>query len=217
MQANVTPIRPNTPSFDSLMQTAAELGAKSGQSKDAQIQFDLCVIEGAFLGALSLEADKHGKGIDDATKLSEAYVKSRNKTAIFDAKADSMRKLCSTTRKCVKAGVSPKYGRGQPMQTVQEFVNYWRQQRQIPAEAKKLDDIHNALMRFLTAQLKSNSLLPDIERNRFAYKNAKDPKSEVDMLEDARKKLRKSGDLSQQVKDAIDNITLRLANIAKGL
>jgi hypothetical protein len=216
-QLVTTPPKSNTPTYDSLLQVAKDLGVQSGMGKDTQIKFDLTLIEGAYLGTLSLDPDRHGTGRDDGTTLAEAYTRARQGATAFDAKSDAGRKQVSNTRKCIKLGSNPKWGRGQPMQTVQEFVRYWQDCRKDPAKAKKLDDVHNALMRFATAQLKSDQLIPDDERNRFAFKTEKDEKTEMEKLDDIRKAIKKTGDQSVQIKAAYDQITLRITNIVKGV
>jgi hypothetical protein len=222
-----TPKNTNAPTFADLMATAKQLGEQCGKGKDTQIQFDLAVIEGAYLGALSLDADKHGKGRNDATVLAEQYVRATQGAVIFDAKADKSRKQVSNVQKCIKVGANPKWGRGQPMQFVQEFIEFRQKVRsKDPSALKKapngktekdLDDAHNGLMRLLTRQQKEDRLLSDDERNSYAFKTDKSEKSETEQLEAARKSLRKSNDQSVQIKNAIDSITLRLANIAKGI
>lgn len=216
----------NAPSFDSILQVAKELGEQAGKGKDTQIKFWLAIVEGAYLGTLSLDPGKHGVGRDDATVVSEAYVKAQQGAVIFDAKADKSRKLISNNRKGIKFGGSPKYGRGQPMQTLQELVEHRQKLRKIPAEAKKLDDAMNMCLRYATAQLKLDTLMDDADRNAFAYRAVSEVRTTVEVLESIRKTARKlmegklqncdGSDTSPEVKAVIDNITKRLTNIAKG-
>src|SRR6478609_4651259 len=55
-----------------IMSYAQELGKQAGQGKDTQIKFLLKVAEGGYHNAIDLAGNKHGKDIDDATKLAEA-------------------------------------------------------------------------------------------------------------------------------------------------
>jgi len=216
----------NAPSFDDLLAMAKELGVQCGQGKDTQIKFDLKLIEAAYLGSLSLDPDRHGKGRDDSTLMAEAYVRATQGAVVFDAKADKTRKQVSNVRKCIKLGTMTKLGRGQPLQFVQEFVEYRQKVRaKDPIALKKephgktekdLDDAHNGLMRLATVQIKATSLLSEDERNRFAFKTDTAEKTETEKLEQARKMLRKSGDNSTEVQAAITSITNRLINLAKG-
>ena len=77
----------NAITFADLLVTAAELGAEAGKVKDTQVKFLLKAVEGGYHNAVDLSSNKHGTDVDDATKLAEAYVKSQNATAVFDAKA----------------------------------------------------------------------------------------------------------------------------------
>lgn len=224
-QASQTQQGANVPSFESLLQVATELGQQAGQGADTQIKFDLKVIEGAYLGALSLDKDKHGKDRRDGIVLAEAYTKARQGAVVFDAKADKNRKLISNVDKCIKLGSNPKWGMGEPLQTVNTLVTFRQTQRKNPAEAKKLDDAHNMLMRFATAQLKRDTLIDGAELQAFAYKVDPDEVTVEQVLEGIRKKATnlQTGkiahcngvDQSNEVQKIVDLCTKRLKDIAK--
>ena len=228
--ANITAI-PNKPTFESLLGDAKRLGADRGRSKDAQLEFDMMLFENSYKGTLSLDRNRHGTGRSDAVVLSEAYVRAANATAKFDPKGDSEKRLVSNANKLIEVGSSTKWGRGQPMAWVQDFVDFWRGVRskdplalkKLPAgkTPKELNDVHNALMRLLTVQKRLDTLLPDNERNLYAFKTAsQNEDTEVTRLEAARKalqKCQKNGDRSKEVADARDLLTKRLADIAKGV
>jgi len=216
----------NAPSFDSMMALATDLGDQAGKGKDTQIKFALAVIDAAYLGTLSLDKNKHGLDKRDGKLLAEAYVKAQQGSVIFDAKSDKARKLVSNIDKCIRLGSNPKWGRGQPMQTVQELVEYRQTLRKDPATAKKLDDAFNMLMRFATAQLKSDTLLPDDERNAFAYRTATEVRTTTEVLEGIKKLAMRltegkvsncdGYDNSVEVQGIVNLAKKRLADIAKG-
>lgn len=222
-----TPMPPNQavanlPSWDSLVQIARDLGAQAGQGKDVQIKFALKVIEGAYLGALSIDPHKHGTDRRDGLVLAEEYVRAQNTAVIFDAKAPNQRKLVSNLDKCIKLGMSPKWGVGEPLQTVNELMTLRQNEKKA---GKKVDDAFNSLMRFATAQLKRDTLLHGNDLKAFVYKRETDPRAAEDVLESVRKTLNalKSGkvsncpdiDTSNEVQEAIRLMTKRLTAIAK--
>lgn len=227
LATNTAPKNSNAPSFESLLADAKELGELAGKGKDTQIKFDLKVADGAYLGTLSLDPNKHGSGRDDATLLAEAYVRATQGAVVFDVRADKTRKQVSNVRKCIKVGANPKWGRGQPMQFINEFIEFRQKVRAKDATAlkkapngrtdKDLDDAHNGLMRLFTAQLKSDTLLSEQTRNSFAFKTEKGEVTEMEKLDAIRKALKKTGDQSLQVKNAYDMITLRISNLVKGV
>src|SRR6266536_3198858 len=97
-----------------LMARATELGEQAGKGKDTQIKFLLSCVEGAYHNAIDLVTNKHGNDVDDAIKLSEAYVKAQGGSTVFDAKAANQRKLASTLRTGIKLGQYTKGGVGEP-------------------------------------------------------------------------------------------------------
>lgn len=177
-----TPAQPqpgsNVPKFAQLLVDAEELGSQEAQGKDVQIKFDLKVLEAANLGAIDLTKDKHGDGIDDAVKLSEAYAKGRNKAVIFDHKEPKQRKLAATTRTMIKLGGSPKWGASEPMSTVNQLMTIRQNLRRTATKGVKLDDAHNTLMRFARDQLKLDTMLAgDDVLKGYCFRPESDPRS----------------------------------------
>jgi ribosomal protein L30/L7E len=211
--------------MDQMLLIAADLGKQAGMGRDVQIKFDLKVLEAAFTGHLDLQVDKHAKDVDDATKLSEAYVKAQGSATVFDATAGNQRKLISTTRKMIKLGTWPKGGQGEPMQTVNNLMTLRQKLRQDPRNSKKLDDAHNTLMRFATQQIKRDQVIPDTELPAFCHKPVSDIRSAEEVLESIRKtannlrlgKVSNCADLdnSAEVQAIIHACTKRIANIIK--
>lgn len=214
----------NVISFADLLKVAAELGDDAGRGKDTQIKFLLKAVEGGYHGALDLDTNKHGSDVDDATKLSEAYVKAQTGAVVFDAKAPNQRKLISCVRTCVRLGQWPKGGTGEPLATVNNLMTVRQKLRQNPATAKKLDDAANTLLKFARQQLKRDSLIGDSELQSFCLKQQPALNSAEDILDGVRKTLIKlrdgkashntAQDNSTHVVAAINEITKRLKAIA---
>jgi hypothetical protein len=216
--ATVTPIA-NTPksnslTLDEILAFADTLGELEGKGAETSIQFALKLVEGAYHGTLDLKLNKHGADRDDAVHVSERFFKARNKAKVFSTKSRSIQKMVSDHRKMIKLGGAPNFGRGQPMQSVNEFCNHIQGLQ--AKNTKGLDDAYNALKRFATAQLKAPTLLTDDVRNAFAFKNAKGEPTEMEKLIAIRKALDKTGDKSTEIVNAKHQITLRITAIVKG-
>ncbi len=212
----------NAPTLASLITSAEELGKQAGQGKDTQVKFLLKTHEAAFLGVIDQDADKHGAGVDDATKLTEAYVRGQTGATIFDAKAPNQRKTISCTRSMIKLGMWPKGGVGEPLATVNSFITLRQAKRKDPATAKKLDDAANSLLRYARAQVKRDQLLTASEYEAFLFKPEADAVTEEEWWEGVRKKAQraKAGKGGVHITDTlIDDIvrtcTKRLVAIAK--
>ena len=177
-------VNTNAPTFNDLLASCAELGEQAGKGKDVQIKFDLKLIEAAYLGALSLDENKHGPSRDDATVLSEAYWVAQNGAVIFDAKAPNQRKTISNSRKNIKLGSCPKWGVGEPMSTVNQLVSL---RLDMKKKGIKVDDAHNSLMRYATAQLKRDTLMDVDELRTYCVKADPDARTGEDVLEGIRK------------------------------
>ena len=191
MQAPSPQPKPNKITFDDLQQIAKDLGLQAGQGKDTQVKFLLKMVEGGYHAALDTNPNKHGTGIDDATKLAELYVKARQGAVVFDAKADNQRKLISCLRTGIKLGSWPKGGQGEPLATVNNLMTKRQKLRQNPAEAKKLDDAANTLLKYARAQLKQDQLIQDNELADFCYREQPGLKTAEQILEGMVKQLDK--------------------------
>ena len=215
----------NTPKWEDLLAIARDLGTQAGQGKDTQIKFDLKVLEAVYLGGLDLLPNKHGPDRRDGTLLAEEYTKAQTGATMFDAKAPAGRKLVSNIDKMIKLGTNPKWGTGEPLSTVNALVSHRQTLRRDPAKAKGLDDAHNMLMRFATAQLKRDTLIDGEELKSYAYKKERDPRTAEEVLVAIRKlsmsltagKVSNCPDMddSPEVKAITAAATKRLAAIAK--
>lgn len=216
----------NLPKLQELLAAAEQLGAEEALGKDVQIKFDLKVLEAANLGGIDLTKDKHGDGIDDAVKLSEAYFKGRNKSVIFDHKEPKQRKLAATTRTMIKLGGSPKWGVNEPMQTVNQLMTLRQNLRKTANKGTKLDDAHNTLMRFAREQLKLDTMIAgDDKLKAFCFRADPEARGAEDWLRQVLKqaialrqgKLSNCPDLdnSAEVNAIINNCNKRLSAIAK--
>lgn len=214
----------NAITFDQLLQTATELGEQAGKGKDTQIKFLLKAVEGGYHNALDLAPSKHGTDVDDATKLSEAYWKAQQNAVVFDAKAGNQRKTISLVRTSIKLGSWPKGGQGEPIATVNNLMTIRQNLKKIPAEAKKLDDAANTLMKYARTQLKRDTLIDSAELKEFCYKPGKDMPTAEDIIEKCAKQLDKlidgsaanstAQDNSPEIRAALASLRQRLAAIA---
>lgn len=222
--ASATAAKSNKPTREYYMDRARQLGEDFGKGKDTQIKFDMDCIAGAFHGAYSTDPHKNGKDRSDWVEASEVYMRSAGGATIFDIKANGTKRLVSNAKKCMEAGANPKWGKNF-LQYVQDFIEFRQKVRakdastlkRLPAgkSEKDLDDAHNGLMRLLTAQKKLDVLLPDNERNVYAFKTEKTDKTHEEVLEDLRRSLGKTGDKSKHVVDAMHSIGQRLSELAK--
>lgn len=174
--------------FQVLHDDAEQLGADAGKGKDTQIKFALKLLEAAHTGVINNERHKHGHGVDDAQALTEVYVRAQAKHTVFDAQAPNHRKTTSNARKMIKLGMRDDLGHGQPQQIVNSLINKWRQARKDPEKAKLLNDANNTLMKFATAQLKSEVLIPTIDLEQYLFKPVPDATDIVDVLSSIRAK-----------------------------
>jgi hypothetical protein len=214
----------NTITFQDLIDTATQLGAEAGKGRDTQVKFLLKAVEGGYHNVLDLAGNKHGTDVDDAAKLSEIYAKAHSGAVVFDAKAPNQRKLISTVRTSIKLGGWPKGGNGEPMATVNNLMTIRQNLKKNPAEAKKLDDAANTLLKYARAQLKRDTLIDDAELKEFCYKPGKNLPSAEDIIGAMTKQLDKlidgsaaqstAQDNSAEVRDARQFLRKRLSAIA---
>jgi ATP/maltotriose-dependent transcriptional regulator MalT len=143
---------------------------------------------------------------------------------VFDAKADNQRKLVSCLRTGIKLGAWPKGGNGEPLATVNALMNIRQKLKQNPADAKRLQDAANTLLKYAREQLKRDTLIDEDELRSFCFKpNAKDPSTAEEVLENIRKQLDKLvkgnnhgvRDTSAEVIAARGELQKRLSAIAK--
>lgn len=210
----------NTITFADLTTIASELGAETGKGRDTQIKMLMKLVEGGYHGAIDLDKSKHGADVDDAQKLAETYVKAQGSATQFDAKAPNQRKLISCFRTCIRLGMWPKGGMGQPLGNMGDLMTIRAKLRQNPATAKKLDDAANALLKYARAQLKSDQLLDDAQLREFCFRKQNDLRTADEIIEAARKSLRQlyegrasnntAQDNSKHIQNAIDSLTKRL-------
>ena len=214
----------NSTTMQSLLEDAKTLGEQAGKGKDTQIKFLLKAVEGGYHNAIDLAGNKHGKDIDDATKLGEVYTTAQQGATVFDAKAPNNRKLISTIRTSIRLGMWPKGGNGEPLGTVNNLISMRQKLRQNPAEAKKLDDAANTLLKYARAQLKRDQLIDDGELKEFCYKPTAPLRTAEQIIESCRDQLdslirgtaaqNTAQDANPEVVAAKNALTQRLKNIA---
>lgn len=160
----------NQLTLDQMIEIAAAAGADTAKGNDSLTKLLMKVAEGAFVGALDATKDKHGPGVDDAAKISEAFAKARSKTNIFDAKADKARKQASITRTMIRLGGYTKGGTGEPLTTLNTLMTLRNKLRQDSGYAKRVEDPVNCMIRFARAQLKLDHMIDQTGLQEFALK-----------------------------------------------
>lgn len=212
----------NTQTFEELCQQAEALGADKGKGSDAQVKYAMMAFEGGYHGRLDLDPNKHGNERRDGMILAERYVKGRTGSTVFDTKTDSARKLISCTDKMIRLGGTPKWGAGQPLQNVNDLMTFRQREKKA---GKKVDDAFNTLMRYATAQLRSETLIEGDELHSFVYKREAGQRDAVDVLESIRKIAHQlqagkvsncpDVDTSPEIKQIISACTKRIVAITK--
>lgn len=215
--------KPNVPTFEELLEKFRLLGEEKGKGEDAQIKGILQACEGGYLGVFDRAKDKHGTGVDDATKLAEAYLLSRSKNALFDRKAPTSRKTASYIRKAIELGSWPKGGPGEPLQTVNRLMTTWRDLRK--RNTQGMEDAVNAFQKYQRVQLKRDTVCTDAELKAFCFTPVKDMRTDAEIIEAVRKSILKlvngkaeKGNVKNdmpEVKAIADKCTKALAAIAK--
>jgi len=172
--------------FEYLLEVAKESGQKEAQGADSLPQFFLDIAQGAFLGVIDVTANKHGAGVNDAAKLTQARTQARTGSTIFDRKALNVRVAVNRTNTMIKLGMWPKGGPGEPLSTLNKLLTNHRKAIQT---GKKVVDAANAMLNYARAQTKSDHILPDTELEKCFLKPDPTKPSEEDMLASLRKRL----------------------------
>ena len=197
------PTNGNKPTFADMLAKVKDLGEQAGRGVDTQIKFFLAVTESAFLNVIDLDPDKHGKGIDDATKLSDEYSKAQSGASIFSTKA--VKKTISCTKLGIRLGMWTKGGPGEPLSTLNSLMTMWRKLRADPANKGQLVDAFNTATKFAREQLKRPTLIGDAELRGFCYKPGTETKTAEEVLDAIRKTLRALRDGKASKGTALDN------------
>lgn len=184
---------PNAPTFEDVRASIAELARTGGAGKDTQIKAALKVVEAAYHGTVDFTPNKHGPGRTDAVVLAEDFTRNFTGAMIFDTKAPTSKKLISCFNKLIVFGNTPKWGTGQPMQIVNDFLTA-RQRARARPQGRKLADAFNAFMAFVRAQSKEDSLMSPAEFDQFIFKPEADvrtPREVIDTVRTTMLKLQK--------------------------
>lgn len=234
-QGQSEPKRGNALTLEQMLTLATDLGSQEAQGKDGQVTFDMKVAEAAFMEAVDLTKNKHGKGVDDATLLSGAYVKGRNAAVIFDHTEPKQRKLASNTRTMIKVGIIDGALQAifdimtlrQAIRAKAKHVMLQGVKVDLTEEDQRLDDAHNTLMRFARAQLDRAVVFTGPELKQFVFKQSAEAKAKTagDVLESILNTASKllvgevancpQADNSAEVKAVIANCKKRLIALAK--
>ena len=193
----------NKPSFADTLAKVKDLGEQAGKGIDVQIKFFLAVTESAFLNVINTDPDKHGKGIDDATKLSDEYSKAQSGASIFSTKA--AKKTISCTKLGIRLGMFTKGGPGEPLSTLNTLMTLWRKLRSDPANKGQMVDAFNAATGFARAQLKRPTMISESELRGYCFKPGTETKTAEEVLDGIRKALRALRDGKASKGTALDN------------
>jgi hypothetical protein len=131
-------------------------------------------------------ANKHGPGVNDAAKLTQARTQARTGSTIFDRKALNVRVAVNRTNTMLKVGMWSKGGPGEPLNTLNKLLTNHRKAIQA---GKKVIDAANAMLNFARAQVKSDHVLSDSELEKCFLKPDPTKPSEEDLLDSLRKRL----------------------------
>lgn len=183
----MTQATPNAIGIDDLKTLAKTLAAEEANGQEAQIKFALKIVEASFQGGIDMTADKHGPGLDDAAVLAEEYVNTRNGKAIFSAKAAKGKVLIAKFRAVTKLGSWSKGGPGEPLTSVNNLMTIRQGLRKDPANAGKLDDAFNTLLKYARMQVKLDNLLGDHELRQLCFKPVANLKTVEEFYEAMRK------------------------------
>ena len=177
--------------WDELLEFTRQLATIHGQSEDTQIKHLLGVTQAAFEGVIDNTVDKHGAGVDDATKITETYWAARNKQVIFNPKAGNQRKTISCIRQCIRLGGWSKGGPGEPLGMVNMAMSEYRTMRKDLNLAKKLMDAANYLIKVAREMKRRDQILDRDELRDMAFKKESDLPTVEDVLDAARHTLKK--------------------------
>ena len=212
----------NAPTLQDLEDAVDELGEQAGYGKDTQVKFLMQMIQGGYHNLLDLNHNEHGAERDDATVMTERYVKKQQGTSMFDAKAPNQRKAISCTRTGIKLGSWPKGGNGEPIANVNKFISRWVKLRKTHG---KLNDAANSLLAFARAQLKLDRLIDEADFDAFMFKPTVEDLTAEEIIENTVKKLDKLIDGSAShgtaqcntahIQQARHHMRQELADIAK--
>lgn len=189
--------------FEYLLDAAKESGQKEAQGADSLPQFFLEVTQGAFLGVIDTTANKHGSGINDAAKLTQARTQARTGSTIFDRKALNVRVAVNRTNTMIKLGMWPKGGPGEPLSTLNKLLTNHRKAIQA---GKKVVDAANAMLNYARAQVRSDHVLMDSELEKCFLKPDPTKPSEEDKWVSLRKSLQ-AGKVGKGVDGTLDTDT----------
>ncbi len=214
----------NDTRFGALLELSGKLGATVGEADDVQIKLLLAVVQAAFEGVIDNTVDKHGAGIDDAVKITEAHWKARNNKVIFNPKAGNQRKTASCTRQCITLGGWSKGGPSEPIGMVNKAMSQYQTLRKNPTTAKKLLDAGNYLIVIARKMKRSDHVLTKDELNDLAFKVDPNSTTIEDVLDGIRKNLTKLRDgkhsagqcATPNVEAALKAVSRELKAIADG-
>jgi hypothetical protein len=205
-----------TMTFEAVLKQTREFGRDSGAGNEALPKLAVVVMRAATEGVITLDANKHGEGIDDAKFLYDEYVKSESKKAVHEQTADGKKAQVSKLRAIVKAGV----GSGTDYDGIVEFDKVLNARKAaITADPKSVKPAYHALIEASRKLVETNEPLTAEQIDAIVKKGETAQKTVEQELEGIKKKLEKlitgessiGKDQSEQVVKAHELISERLA------
>jgi len=180
----------NDTRFQDLLALTEDLGKRQAQGEDVQIQHLLAVTQNAFEGVVDNTENKWGNGVDDATKITEAYWKARNANVVFNPKAANQRKTISCVRQVITLGGWSKGGPGEPIDMVNTAMTEYKRMRKDPSTAKRLKDAANFLIDIARKMKRSDTILELEDIRELTFKPTHDLPTVEDVLDNVRHTLK---------------------------
>lgn len=175
--------------FQKLKETFRTLGETVGKAADARVKFLIASADAAYQQQVDLKPNKHGTDRDDAAVCLEGYREGRTKAVVFDVKDPNISKEISCVRAMIKFGGMTKFGPGQPVGTMNDFLSAYAKARRNPADASRMVDASNALLSFARAHQRRDNVMSDAEMAEYFYQKPILHKNSLQYLQTQRKNL----------------------------
>lgn len=175
--------------FQKLKDTFRTLGETVGKAADARVKFLIATADAAYQQQVDLKPSKHGTDRDDAAVLLEEYRAGRTKATVFDVRDPNISKEISCARAMIKFGSMTKFGPGQPVGTMNDFLTGYSRSRKNPSDAARMVDASNALLSFARAHQRRDTLMTEAEMQEFFFEKPKQSKTSLQYLQTQRKNL----------------------------
>jgi hypothetical protein len=95
--------------FDTMMDSVRNLGKEAALGRDSLPKLAVTITRAASEGIVTMDANKHGDGVDDAKKIYGEYIASDSRKAVHDHSPDGLKAQVSKLRSFIKFGAGTKY------------------------------------------------------------------------------------------------------------